>query len=202
MSRAATGSSRALWWLLTFACGITVVSSMGLTVWLGLQPCHLCVWQRLLLLILTALFAMAAWLSSRSGALWPVVLSLPVSTSGIAAAAYQSWLQIQPPNTLSCTAGDPGVIEWLVESLGQIAPGLFLATGSCENAELWILGLSLANWALVLQAAVFVLATWGLLSRRRPLVCSDIKRAGPISNTISAGKAPQATAGSCEGSRQ
>ncbi len=145
---------------------MTVALSMGLTLWLGLQPCHLCIWQRLLFMILTVLFAGAAWLWSRPAGLWALVLSLPVSTSGAAAAAYQSWLQIQPPNTLSCTAGDPGMVERLVEWLGQVAPGLFLATGSCENAELWILGLSLANWALVLQAAVFVLATWGLLSRR------------------------------------
>lgn len=165
-NRATIGCRGALWSLLTLACAMTAVSSIGLTIGLGLQPCHLCILQRLLFLILTVLFAVAAWLWSRPGGLWALVLILPVSTSGVAAAAYQSWLQMQPPNTLSCTAGDPGLIERLVEWLGQVAPGLFLATGSCENAELWILGLSLANWALVLQAGVFVLATRGLLSRR------------------------------------
>jgi disulfide bond formation protein DsbB len=59
-------------------------------------------------------------------------------------------------------AGEPSQIERLVEWLGQLQPELFLATGFCEEAELSILGLSLANWALVSFSAFLVAAGWAL----------------------------------------
>jgi disulfide bond formation protein DsbB len=77
-------------------------------------------------------------------------------------ATYQSWLQAQPPGSISCVGGEPGLIERLVEWLGQQLPELFLATGFCEEAELSILGLSLANWALLSFAAFFLIALWAL----------------------------------------
>jgi disulfide bond formation protein DsbB len=49
-----------------------------------------------------------------------------------------------------------------VEWLGQLQPELFLATGFCEEAELSILSLSLANWALVSFSAFLVVAGWAL----------------------------------------
>ena len=83
---------------------------------------------------------------------------------GIAAAAYQGWLQLQPPGTISCVGGDPGLIERLVEWLGQQAPTLFMATGFCEDPALVILGLSLANWALVTFSLCLFAGSWALWS--------------------------------------
>jgi disulfide bond formation protein DsbB len=160
-------SHRVLWSLLALGCAATVALSLGLTAVFGLHPCHLCIFQRLLFMILTVLFGVAAWSWSRPVGWFAALLSLPVSGSGVAAAAYQSWLQAQPPGDVSCVAGDPGLIEQLVEWLGQRVPELFLATGFCENAELWIIGLSLANWALVTQTGALVLAAWAVWERRR-----------------------------------
>lgn len=116
-------------------------------------------------MILMVLFAAAAWAWPGVAGVIAALLSLPASASGIAAAAYQSWLQAQQSGSVSCTGGDRGLIEQAVEWLGRLVPDLFLATGFCENAEYWILGLSLANWALVAQAGAFVLAAWMLLRR-------------------------------------
>ncbi|MCU0768195.1 MAG: disulfide bond formation protein B [Burkholderiaceae bacterium] len=162
-------SPRVLWTLAAIACGATVALSLGLTAALGLHPCHLCIFQRLLFMILTVLFGVTAWYWPRRAGVLAVLLSLPVSASGVVAAAYQSWLQAQPTGSISCTAGDPGLIEQLVEWLGQRLPDLFLATGFCENAELSILGLSLANWALVAQTCALVVAAWALWARRRAI---------------------------------
>jgi disulfide bond formation protein DsbB len=54
-----------------------------------------------------------------------------------------------------------------VEWLGQQMPALFLATGFCEDKELTILGLSLANWALAAFAACLAAAGWALWRSRR-----------------------------------
>jgi disulfide bond formation protein DsbB len=160
-------SPRLLWSLIATGSIALVAGSFVLTAWLNLHPCHLCIFQRLLFMKLAVLFLLAAWWSPRPAAAWAGLLSLPIAAAGIAVATYQSWLQMQPPGSISCMAGEPGLIERLVEWLGQLQPDLFLATGFCEEAELSILGLSLANWALVSFTAFFGASVWALLRGRK-----------------------------------
>jgi protein dithiol:quinone oxidoreductase len=163
-------SARLLWGLLAGGSALAVASSVLMTDWIGLEPCHLCIFQRLLFMVLTVLALAAALGAGRHGGalLGRLVgaLTLPVSATGIGVAAYQSWLQLQPPESVSCVAGTPGLIERWVEWLGQQAPGLFMATGFCEDDALSILGLSLANWALLGFALCFVVGVLALLKRR------------------------------------
>lgn len=91
-------------------------------------------------------------------------MTLPLSALGMGVATYQSWLQAQPPGSISCVGGEQGLVERLVDWLGQRMPELFLATGFCEESELSILGLSLANWAMVSFAAFLILALWALFN--------------------------------------
>jgi disulfide bond formation protein DsbB len=156
---------RLLWSTLAAGCLALVVGSLVLTLWLDLQPCHLCIFQRLLFMVLTVLALAAAWLAPRPSALLPGLLTLPCAVGGIGAAAYQVWLQGQPPGSVSCIGGKPGPIELMVEWLGQRQPDLFLATGFCEETELVILGLSLAGWALVSFLGCLGLAVWALWPR-------------------------------------
>ena len=160
-------TSRLLWWALTLGCAGLVLGSIGLTAWLNLHPCHLCIFQRLLFMILAVLGGLAAWKVHRASGRWAGMLSLPVAAGGISVATYQSWLQAQPPGTVSCSVGQPGVIELLVEWVGERLPQLFMATGFCEEAELWIFGLSLANWALVSFGTSFAVATSALMRLRQ-----------------------------------
>lgn len=159
---------RLLWSLLALCSASLVVASLVLTAWLGLHPCHLCIFQRVLFMTLAVLGGLAAWRWRHHLGLWAALFTLPVSASGIAAAGYQSWLQEQPAGSTSCVAGEPTLVEQFVEWLGRLQPDLFLATGFCENAELSIFGLSLANWALVSHSAFLVFALLALQSRRRP----------------------------------
>jgi len=151
------------WLGLGLTGAILVAVSMILTAWLDLHPCHLCIFQRLLFMLLAVLSLAAAFpVTGRAGRL-AGVLSLPTAALGVGVAAYQSWLQAQPSNSISCAGGEPGLIERLVEWLGEQAPVLFLATGFCEEEELVILGLSLANWALVAYFAFLAAGLWALL---------------------------------------
>lgn len=152
-----------LWSALTFGCAGLVAGSIGLTAWLNLNPCHLCIFQRLLFMTLGALGGLAAWQAHSHSGRCAGLLSLLVAAGGIFVATYQSWLQAQPSGTVSCSVGQPGMIELLVEWLGERLPQLFMATGFCEEAELWVFGLSLANWALVSFVAFLAVATWASL---------------------------------------
>ncbi len=155
---------RLLWLLLALAAAGLVASSLVLTAWLDLHPCPLCIFQRLLFMVIAVLGLAACLL--RGG--WQRLAGgfiLLLSGFGIGVAGYQSWLQAQPPGSAACAGGEPGAIERLVEWLGQRLPELFLATGFCEEKELVILGLSLANWALIAFAVFFGLAVRGVTLR-------------------------------------
>jgi disulfide bond formation protein DsbB len=148
-----------------FAATLSIASIL-LTVWLQLQPCHLCIFQRLLFMLIAGVAAVAALsprLIQRSAG---AVISLGAAI-GAWTAGYQSWLQAQPPGSVSCVGSELGPIEQLVEWLGQRMPSLFLATGFCEDEALVILGLSLVHWALLSFLAVLALALW-LTFRGRP----------------------------------
>lgn len=160
---------RRLWALLTLFCAGLFVASLVLTAWHDLHPCHLCIFQRLLYLLLAGIGLFAWTLSPHPAGRWAGFLVLPVAAGGLAVAAYQSWLQWQPPGSISCVGGEPGLIERLVESLGRGVPELFLATGFCDEAELVIFGLTLANWSALGFAACLALAyrAWRPMPERR-----------------------------------
>lgn len=150
--------SRWVWLLLALVCAAAALTSIGLTLWLRLDPCHLCIFQRLLLMLMCPL-ALAAirrgWLGRLAAGLFSLLGGVGALTAG-----YQSWLQLQPPGSISCSGSEMGPIEQLVEWLGQLVPTLFMASGFCEDAELVILGLSLANWGLVLFLSLVAAALW------------------------------------------
>lgn len=164
-----TFSSKQLWLFLALAASGLVLGSLILTAWLGLHPCHLCIFQRLLLMKIAVLGLVAFFLPGGRQT-FIGALTLPLSGLGVGVAAYQSWLQAQPPGSVACVGGEPGLVERLVETLGQWQPELFLATGFCDEKELEILGLSLANWALASFLAFVLLVLWILFnpSAKRP----------------------------------
>jgi disulfide bond formation protein DsbB len=82
-------------------------------------------------------------------------------------AADQSRLQWQPADSISCIGSPLGPIERLVEWLGRQVPSLFMASGFCEDRELVILGLSLANWAFLFFLGILVAGAWALWRDRR-----------------------------------
>lgn len=159
-------SPRGFWILLAVLSAGIALFSLAVTPWFDLEPCHLCIFQRTLFLLMAPLAALAAWRAPSGWGRPGIWLAAPpflgLATLGSGVAAYQSWLQWQPTTDFSCIAGPPGPIERLVEWLGQQAPTLFLAAGFCEDRELVILGLSLANWAFIAFVAALAVGGWAL----------------------------------------
>lgn len=153
------------WVVLATGTALAAGASIVLTAWLDLQPCHLCIFQRLLFMLLAVLAGMAALTRARAVALGAGGLFVSIALGGMAVAAYQSWLQWQPAGSATCASGQPGLIERLVEWLGQLQPELFLATGFCEDKSLTLLGLSLANLAFLAYLVCVLLAGKILISQ-------------------------------------
>lgn len=157
---------RRILWLLSFAAVALVATAIVLTEWLRLNPCHLCIFQRLQQLFIAVCFGLGGWFVGRpAGRLWVSTGGL-IALSGMAVAGFQSWGQWFPEIVGSCTGAEPNLIERLVEWLGVRWPTLFMATGFCESKELVIFGLSLANWSFVaftgfaIAAFVFSIFVW------------------------------------------
>lgn len=154
-----TPTPRVIWLLLAAITATVALGSLILTPWFDLDPCYLCIFQRLLFMVLALLAVLAA--SGISGLTTiAALLFSAIAAGGAMVAAYQSWLQWQPANSVSCVGGQPNLIEQLVEWLGEKLPSLFLASGFCEDRALVIFGLSLANVAGLMFTGVLALALW------------------------------------------
>lgn len=153
-----------------------VFIAIGLTELLELEPCPLCVFQRLLYLLAGGgLLLGAAWPRGRAGM---GAFSLLASAGGFATAAYQSWMQAFPLRFMECGSGAPAnPIEHLVDRLGQVWPWMFYASGECTSREWEWLGLSMANWSALAFLAFTIAIGWMLYcvncESRAPLGCSE-----------------------------
>jgi disulfide bond formation protein DsbB len=152
--------------------GLMALSSAGLVVaglvlggWLKLQPCPLCIFQRLLYLVV-AFLALGGALLPGWHRLWGALVGL-AAAGGLATAAYQSWLQFAPTVANECGFGEPTLIEQLVDWLGMQWPDMFMATGFCSSKEWVFLGLSMANWSIFCFAGFVAAAALLALQRSR-----------------------------------
>jgi disulfide bond formation protein DsbB len=80
----------------------------------------------------------------------------------------QSLLQRFPaPEPAKCMAGD---LDYLLGNLplAQALPRIFAGTGDCAKVEWSLLGLSIAEWALVWFLLFVATAAWLAIFRKRP----------------------------------
>lgn len=139
--------------------------------WDRLNPCPLCIFQRVLYLLFGALALLGALLplGPRGQKAWGLGLA-GVSLGGFLTALYQTTMQAVPGLVAECSYTDQGPIELFVDWLGMQYPTLFMATGLCSSREWEFLGLSMANWSLLCflgfgLAALILSRCWGLLRR-------------------------------------
>lgn len=149
---------------------LLAMTAVGLTLagWsigelMKLQACPLCIFQRLLYLLI-GLLALAGVVFPGARRLWGALLAV-TAAGGVATAAYQSWLQYLPEASMECGFGEPTLIERIVDWFGVRWPAMFMATGFCSSKDWLFLGLSMANWSVVCFLAFLAAAVWLLLRR-------------------------------------
>ena len=141
-------------WFATLALGTLglVAFGMELQQLFRLAPCPLCIFQRVLYIVI-GLVALAGVLLPGGRLLWSALIAA-LAAGGVAVAGYQTWMQAFPHLATECGYSDPNLIERLVDWLGMQWPSLFLATGFCTSREWEFLGLSMANWSLLVFAGI------------------------------------------------
>ncbi len=125
----------------------------------GLEPCPLCILQRLAVLVVGLLF-LAALLhdpANRGARVYGVLIDL-TALAGIGVAARQMWIIAQPPGAVAeCGASLDymmAVLPWH-EVLAKVLTG----SGECAKIDWQFLGLNMPTWVLM---ALVSLGTWGL----------------------------------------
>ena len=136
----------------------------------GLDPCPLCIFQRIAYLGLAFFALIAAWVSPRPVSRGFGVLTLLSALAGIGIAGRHVWLEMNPQG-LSCGPG----LQTMLENfpLTDVLPKVFRGSGDCSESSWTLVGLSIARWSLlwfVVLAAATVLILFA--SRVRPPIRS------------------------------
>ena len=144
-------------------CVLMLAVALGLEHVVGLEPCPLCVFQRVAVLAGAAVFLVAAVHDpeGRPGAVSYGLLSLVAVVGGILVAGRHLWLQSLPADEVpSCGPGLDYMMEIL--PLQQVLAQVLSGSGECAEVDFLVLGLSLPAWTLI-GFVLLALAPLGLL---------------------------------------
>ncbi|WP_372012275.1 disulfide bond formation protein B [Pseudoxanthomonas sp. 10H] len=133
----------------------------------GLEPCPLCIFQRLAYASLALVFLVGGLHAPRSPGgrgLYGVLVAI-AALVGIGIAGRHVWLQSLPPE-LAPSCGPP--LSFLHETLGtfETVRKVLTGSGNCGDIDWTLLGLSMPAWSLI---GLVLLGAWGLQAafRRR-----------------------------------
>jgi protein dithiol:quinone oxidoreductase len=135
---------------------------------LGLEPCPLCIFQRVGIGACGALFLLAALFNPRPlGARIYGSLVLLAALATMAVAARQLWIQHLPEGAVpSCGATLNYMLE--VFPLSDVIRKVLTGSGECARVNWRFLGLSMPGWVLLAAAALGAFAAYGNFPRPRP----------------------------------
>ena len=154
--------------LATFAvCGGLIAYALWLQHASHLEPCPMCILQRYAFVVV-GVIALAAAIQNpgRIGMRVYAVLMGLAAIAGGAISTWQSWLQHHPPKVADCGPGLGTIVGEF--PLSEALPMIFRGAGDCSKVDWTLLGLSIAEWALVCFAGIVVTAmiVWVRAARR------------------------------------
>lgn len=131
---------------------------------LDLDPCPLCVLQRVCVIAMGLVFLIAGFRNpGRPGATVYALLQLLIGGTGAALAARQVWLQSLPKDQVpSCGMS----LNYMLDTLPftDVLRKVFEGSGECAEKAWEFLHLSIAGWTLVFFVAM-IAATFALIRR-------------------------------------
>jgi disulfide bond formation protein DsbB len=151
--------SRRIAYLMGFAiCAGLLAYALYLQYVDGLEPCPLCVFQRMAVIGMGIVFLVATLHNpGRTGAGAYALLQLVIGGAGIALAARQVWLQSLPKEEVpACGMG----LSYMLETLPftDVLKKVFQGSGECAEKGWEFLHLSIAGWTLVFFIAMIAMA--------------------------------------------
>jgi disulfide bond formation protein DsbB len=158
--------------LVNFAGFLACAALMGYALYsqhvLGLEPCPLCIFQRVGIIALGVVFLVAAIHNPRRwGAhVYAVLIGLAALTT-IGVSARHLYVQSLPPGSVpSC--GAPLDVMLQFTPLTEVIRKVLIGGGECQQVNWTFLGLAMPAWVLICALLLGVLG-----------VVANIRRAGP-----------------------
>ena len=158
--------SRRLANLLGFAaCAALIAYALYVQYGLHLEPCPLCIFQRLAVIGAGLLFLVAALHDpGRTGAAVYGVLITLTASAGIGVAARHLWIQSLPPDRVpACGAPLDQLLQVL--PLREVVERVLRGDGQCAKVDWTFLGLAMPAWVILACAALAFWALWSNLRR-------------------------------------
>ncbi len=146
-----------IWFFIGFAgCCLLLAAGAYMQFAEELEPCPLCISQRLAILATGLIFLIAA-IHNRSPKVYALIGALSALT-GASISARHVWLQHLPPDQVpECSPG----LEYVFQHfpLADTIKLMLTGTGECAQIDATFLGLSIPGWTLI---AFLMLATFSL----------------------------------------
>ena len=159
--------SRTLNWLLAFVCHELLVAAYYFQYVEGLQPCPLCIVQRLAVFLIGVFALLLAVTNVKPATLLNRIfngLGLASAVLGIIAAGRQVWLQSLPKDEVPACGPS---LDYMMEvfSTSEVLSELFKGSGACAEVEWTLLGLSMGAWMLVFFSVTALFFLWRLFRK-------------------------------------
>jgi len=162
-------SNRTFFTLLFLGCAALLGYGYYLQFFKGLDPCPMCIFQRLCYFAVGIIAAGGAIHNpGRAGAIVYTAAVVLFAGVGAGIAARQTWLQHLPPELVpECGPGLEFMLDMypLLETIERSLRG----TGDCAEVTWRFIGLSIAEWSLVCFLAMVFAAGWQIFRGPRTL---------------------------------
>jgi disulfide bond formation protein DsbB len=135
---------------------------------LGLDPCPLCILQRIGIAAAGLLFLMAALHGpQRAGAIAYGTLIALAAGATMAVAARHIWIQHQPEGTVAACGAS---LDYMMKifSVGEVLQKVLTGSGECAKVSWRFLTLSMPTWVLISAALLGVFNGLVNFTRRLP----------------------------------
>ena len=133
---------------------------------LGIEPCPLCIFQRIAVIFMGLFFLIGALHSPRvTGRKVYALLVLLGAAAGAGIASYHLWVQHLPPDpTAACAPG----FNYMIENfpISKVLQKAFSGHADCAEVNWTFLGLAMPFWTLLSFIFIGVAAVWAGFRRR------------------------------------
>lgn len=160
-------TSRMLYLAIFLACAALLGYAFYLQHVEYLEPCPLCIFQRIAFFFIAGAALIGAIHGpGRGGALVYTGLIAAGALAGVGVAGRHLWLQSLPPDQVP--ACGPG-LEYMVEQfpLSEVLAMVFTGSGSCATIDWSFLGLSMPAWTLIWYLLLLIAGFIALQRARR-----------------------------------
>ena len=156
-------SQRAIYLYALLACIGLIGTALVFQHVMGLEPCPLCILQRLVVIVLGIIFLVAALHDpGRTARRIYGALTLLAAATGLGIAGWQVRMQHLPPDQVpECGPGLDYMLE--VMPLTDVLEKIFRGSGECAEVLWTFLGLSIPEWMLAVFTAFALFGLYQLL---------------------------------------